>query len=207
MNAAKYFLIILIPPLIILGNFKLLIFNHSFYRSLHRQTDVYGHFTDPMIVDYATTNIIGFLQNKAALDERFFSNQAIRHLADVKKSVKMATGFFYFTLLAAALTLLTLLFKKDYASIVFSFFTSSIATLLFILALGVGLQKAFDPLFIKFHQITFQNDLWLFPPDDNLIKLLPKEFFVLFAQRLALNILISSLLLVLVSFILRKFAK
>lgn len=55
--------------------------------------------------------------------------------------------------------------------------------LLALLALvAVAAVKAFDSLFILFHEVAFTNDLWLLNPStDMLIRLMPLEFFIAYA--------------------------
>ena len=59
----------------------------------------------------------------------------------------------------------------------------TVYVLLALLALvAVAAVKAFDSLFILFHEIAFTNDLWLLNPrTDMLIRLMPLEFFISYA--------------------------
>lgn len=55
--------------------------------------------------------------------------------------------------------------------------TLGILTLL-ILLLGIGMARNFNAVFTKFHEIFFDNDLWLFDPaEDYMIRMLPEGLF------------------------------
>ena len=53
----------------------------------------------------------------------------------------------------------------------------------------------FEKAFVLMHGIFFDNDLWMFPADSNLIALLPQKFFFLFTVILLLLFIGGSLLL------------
>lgn len=57
--------------------------------------------------------------------------------------------------------------------------TSSITTLAVPLLLSLVVMIDFDAMFLAFHAIFFNNDLWMFDPrQDEIIKILPAEFFM-----------------------------
>ena len=203
-SVAKYFLMILIPLVISLGNFQYLVFNVGFYQKLYQKTGVYQTFSDREIANYATDNLLGYFRGKNALDHNFFSTQAKLHLEDVRNILKLTSNLFYLSLATVLTISIILVFKKHYRNLATSFFISSIITLVFVGLLAFGIFQVFDPIFIKFHQIAFNNNLWLFPADDNLIRLFPQQLFILFANSLASNIIFSSAIIALVSAILIK---
>ncbi len=202
-----YLLVIFIPVLIVLLNFNLLVVNKSFYKSLYQKAGTYQNFKDQKVVDNATDNLFGYFRGKNKLDQNFFSNQAILHLSDVKSQVRNSFFLFYFSALPVLILSMFLVLKKQIKTLANSFLISSSLTIIFVMAASIGLLNAFDNLFIKFHQALFTNNLWLFPPDDNLIKLFPEQFFVEFANQLAVNILLSSSIIAATSFVLKKLAR
>ena len=195
-----YFLIIIFPLVIILGNFKLLITDFSFYQSLYNKTGVYRDFGDKKVVDGATNNLFGYFWGKNMLDANFYSSQAISHLKDVRDLLIFTNGLFYISLFVVISFFIFLLVKKQKKIILKSLLLGSIATIIFIIFLGLGLANAFDAVFLKFHQALFANTLWLFPSGDNLIRLFPQQFFVDFANKLAVNIFGSAFLIAALSF-------
>lgn len=200
----QYFLIILIAPLIILGNFNYLIFNFSFYQKVYRETGVYQDFSDVNKVDSATKNLVGFFKGRNKLDDQFYSQQAKLHLSDVKRSINLESNYFFLLTIASIVSAVTLIYKHQFKKLLQSVLISSISTFVTILFLSIGLLNFFDKFFEKFHKVIFNNDLWIFPADDNLIRLFPQQFFISFADSLAKNILITSFLLALITLILNK---
>ncbi len=200
----KYFAIILIPIVIILGNLKYLATNMGFYQSLYKKVGVYTDFQDANVVDGATSNLIGYFRGKNQLDHNFFSTQATAHLRDVHDLLILTSGLFYLSAIALFGVGVFLISRGQSKIILQSLVISSIVTIIFIATLGLGVATAFDSLFFKFHQLLFTNTLWLFPADDNLIRLFPQQFFVEFANQLAANIFVTSSIIAVSSFVLKK---
>jgi len=196
---AQYLLIILIPPVLILGNFRYLIFNADFYQKIQQKIGVYRSFDNHEIVDLATENLFGFFKGNNQLDFEFYSRQAQLHLFDVKQILYFTFGFFYILLVAVTTIILVMSVRRSKKNLASAFLISAIVTFLTILVLALGILRSFDAFFLKFHQVAFTNDFWQFGPDDNLIKLFPIEFFVEFANRLAVNIALTSVVVTLVS--------
>lgn len=47
-----------------------------------------------------------------------------------------------------------------------------------IVLLGIGVSQNFNAIFTKFHEIFFDNDLWIFDPaEDYMIRMLPEGLF------------------------------
>lgn len=204
----KFSGIILIPALIILANFKFLVLNKNYYQSLYKKVGVYQNFESPKLVSDATDNLFGYFRGKNRLDQNFFSPQAVLHLKDVRDLLIFSNGLFYLSFITLTIAAVFLISKRQSKIILESLFISSTVTIITVVTLGLGAAKAFDSFFFKFHQLLFNNTLWLFPADDNLIKLFPQQFFVEFANRLALDIFVSSAIIAIASFVIkRKIAK
>lgn len=66
----------------------------------------------------------------------------------------------------------------------------------------------FDALFILFHKLSFSNDLWLLNPQtDLLIRLMPTDFFIGYAEILGASWLLFMALMLILSVILTKRGK
>lgn len=204
MRIIKYFLIITIPPLIILANFTCLVLNASYYQNLQQKSGVYTKFEDENIVNKQTKDLVGYFRGKNQLDHNFFSNQAILHLNDVKNLLNTAFGML--TILGVTVFLLSgiLIFKKEYDLAFQAVFVSSSATIFSLILVSLGALNFFDKFFISFHKLFFTNDLWLFEESDNLIKLFPQEFFILFSKTLFVNTIITSIVLLSLSIVFNK---
>src|SRR3989344_5396480 len=102
---------------------------------------------------------------------------------------------------------LLLLIKGRWTLLVKSAFIGSILTVIitfFLFSLSVF---DFSFFFEKFHLISFSNNFWLFPDNDNLIKLFPESFFVNFLFRLTLNIIITAILFIISTALLNFYVK
>jgi len=199
----SYFLVILLPPLIILSNFYYLFFNSANWQKLFDKSGVYQSFSKEE-ADKQASDIINFYENKNDLDTNFYSPQAILHLLDVKRVLFLTTIYYLILLLSFLSVSAVLVLKKQAKLLLESCLKAGLVSIIFVIGLGVGLSNAFDWFFIVFHKTVFTNDLWMFPAGDNLIKLFPQEFFVSFANRLALQIVLSSVLISIIAYIVRK---
>ena len=74
---------------------------------------------------------------------------------------------------------------------------ASITLLVFLGLVGLGVLFFFEPVFTLFHELLFDNDLWLFPWSSYLIRILPESFFVACGVRIVgMNLILYVLLLV-----------
>lgn len=86
---------------------------------------------------------------------------------------------------------------------------NGIFTVFFIAALGYMLLTDFSKYFVIFHEVFFDNDLWLLDPQtDRLIQMLPEVFFYDISARMVSSYALISLVLSLIGafffFLLRK---
>lgn len=197
----KYIFIILFPVVIILGNLQALMLNDNFYYFLYEKSGTYSNFENVNLVKIQTENLLGYLRGKNKLDHNFYSEQDSFHLKDVKSLMDFSSRFFVLTVITSLFIGIYLLFKKRYRDLSGALLVGSMFTLSTIVLLSFGLLNAFDWLFFKFHLLLFSNNLWLFAESDNLIKLFPQQFFINFANQLAVNIFLSSLIVAFISFL------
>ncbi len=74
--------------------------------------------------------------------------------------------------------------------------SGGLLTVVLIAGIGVAAALDFNSLFIRFHLLSFTNDLWLLDPrTDRLIQLFPTGFFFDSAMRIALTSLLSGALM------------
>ena len=114
----------------------------------------------------------------------FFNEQDRLHMEDVQ--VLFLGGLslrrWASAVLAAALALLAFACRKDLRKALGTLAGSFQATLgvlaVCILLLGIAVARDFNAVFTKFHEIFFDNDLWLFDPaTDYMIRMLPEGLF------------------------------
>ena len=82
------------------------------------------------------------------------------------------------------------------------------AIMALVAAIAVAAVIDFDRLFILFHKLSFSNDLWLLDPQtDLLIRLMPTNFFIGYAEILGASWLLFMALMLILSVILTKRGK
>lgn len=205
MKTISYLIFIFFAPALILLNFNFLIFNHGFYKTQFKKLRVYETFESREIVDNQSEKLIGYLCCGKELDRDFFGDRERQHLADVKKIITLNQAV---AVLLSGLVLAGLIFlilkknEKEFAKTVAG---ASAITVLSVIFLWLSAFLNFDWIFLQFHYLSFDNDLWQLPESSNLIKLFPQQFFVNFANRIAIQTLIISVILILVSlYLVRK---
>ncbi len=125
-----------------------------------------------------------------------FNDRELAHMLDVKviyvllNKIKQAglwvlsailipyTLYIYFSCRKHRSAKTVFLFRRYRMNIAKLFAFNALFTLLLISGLGFMLLTDFSKYFIRFHEIFFDNDLWLLnPKTDRLIQMLPEVFF------------------------------
>ncbi len=192
----KISFVISIISLIFLTNLNLFSLNFNVYKKEFQKLNVYEEIPE---ADKYALNVINYHKNKEELNT-FFNEKEKLHLKDVKDLINKALLIFYLSLILTFILSIYLVYKKEYKNILDSFILSSfimIGVILFLLLIP------FDLFFTKFHELTFSNNLWLLGQEDNLIKLFPQEFFFNISFKIGINILITSIILIVLSFLLK----
>ena len=192
MRIVSYLIFIFFAPALILINFNFLVFNHGFYKSQFEKLNVYETFGSKEVVDNQSKKLIGFLCCGQELDRDFFTERERLHLSDVKKIITLnqVASVLLVGLILAGFLILVL--KKDEKELAKTVMGASAITIFALIFLWLSSYLNFEWFFLKFHYLTFDNDLWQLPENSNLIKLFPQQFFVNFANRIAIQTLIIS---------------
>lgn len=204
MRIMSYLILIFLTPTLILLNFRLLVFNHSFYKSEFTKLNVYQQFQSKDIVNHKSEQLIKYLCCGESLSSSFYTNREKLHLIDVKNLIYLVNIQFIFQLISVLIISAVLFIKKKINLILQSFKLASFITIISIILLWSISKLNFDQLFFKFHLISFKNDYWLLPKEANLIKLFPAQFFADFANRIALQTLIMATVILVISVILNR---
>ena len=165
---------------------------------------------------FIVRNITGYMSGKqsyfssqyAIYDVRYpYSDREMAHMDDCRalfqldKTVLIVAGVLSAALLAAVI------WRKDKrgwkgASIGFG------AVMALVALIAVAAMIDFDRLFILFHKLSFSNDLWqLNPQTDIIIRLMPTDFFIGYAEILGASWLLLMALMLILSVILTKRGK
>jgi len=197
-NVCKYLLLIVVPLLIVLFNFNSLSTNKNFLEKVQGKVQSNLNLADR--VNY-TNNLIDYYNGIKLLDVNFYSDQAQIHLEEVKDLLTAAKIILAMNIIITLCLITILAHEKKYETIFIHLYHAGLICLAFFLILGIGMAKYFDSLFLAMHKVLFADSLWLFPPSDTLIQVFPGEFFVLFAKQLAINTIITSVVLIVLSFV------
>ena len=110
----------------------------------------------------------------------FFNEQDRLHMKDVQNlflgGLALRRGAAVVLILAAAILILL---KGDWKKVIPQMYQWTLAVFLSVTAvLGVLFSQNFNKYFIIFHEIFFDNNLWIFDPaEDYMIRMLPEGFF------------------------------
>ena len=114
-------------------------------------------------------------------EQDLFNQREITHMRDVKRlvwgvyMVAAATAFYLIT--ATGLRVVRIRHRAPQV-LAHRFMLGGGLTLFLILAVGLFALVGFDTLFLKFHQLSFANDLWqLDRRTDRLVMLFPQDFW------------------------------
>lgn len=114
-------------------------------------------------------------------EQDFFNEQDRLHMEDVQGLFLggLAMRKWAFALLAAALVILAAVCRKEMWKTLAGSFQAALGILAaLILFLGIAMARNFNAVFTKFHEIFFDNDLWIFDPaEDYMIRMLPEGLF------------------------------
>lgn len=189
---------------IFLSNILLLTFNKDNYLYLIEKNDIHANFPKEQNVDRRVAEFVDYFRGKNNLEDNFFSNQAKSHLKDVKFLINVSLVTCIIALAYLLLVQIYLSKKKKIANLLLPAQKGAIVTLVIVALITIMSIVNFDFLFIKFHQILFRNNYWLFDESDNIVRLFTDSFFTSFAKQLFLNITISSIALLLFTKLLQK---
>ena len=161
--------VIILPLILISGSFYSFVYNEKFY--MKNIDSKYETNVD---------NLINYFLDKEDLKD--YTEKDKMHLIDVKSLIDKTILSFYLLLgmLFFILTyfLIYLKYKEIGFILIFGFcFFALIALLLYFVP--------FDALFLKFHLLSFNNDLWLLSPDESLlIRIFNQSFFMSFFYKI-----------------------
>ena len=188
MRAISYFIFIFFAPALILLNFNFLVFNSAFYKSQFKKLNVYEEFESREIVDNQSDGLIDYLCCGKNLDENFFTERERLHLSDVKKIITLNQAAAVLLGGLVLVGLIILILKRDEKEFAKTIMGASAITVFALILLWLSALFNFDWFFLKFHFLAFDNELF------------PQQFLVNFANRVAIQTLVISAGLFLVSF-------
>ncbi|MEE3250513.1 MAG: TIGR01906 family membrane protein, partial [Chloroflexota bacterium] len=131
-----------------------------------------------------------------------FNNREISHMKDVKQLVR---GVYVLALVSAAYLAAMIVVGFSWQKVRF---VPALAkrltwggglTLILMVVFGIAALVGFDGVFLKFHQLSFANDLWqLNPRTDYLVRIFPQNFWFDATMWVSLRVIAGALILTVV---------
>lgn len=147
------------------------------------------------------SNLIDYIYSgDESLINKDFNKREVTHMLDVHKlyNLNMIVTYITSSILIACIIYLVISYKKKinlYNELRYVRNAFLIILLAIIILVGI-ISIDFDSAFIKFHELFFNNDLWLLnPKTDIMIRMLPQEFFMNMAIRIAKNLFVHLVVL------------
>ena len=110
-----------------------------------------------------------------------FNAREIGHMNDVRAIIRGLVRIQWIASIAVLITLVAFFYVERNRGVhrfAGGLAAGSVVTLLLITAIGLLSLTDFERVFLTFHQMSFDNDLWLLDPrTDNLIRFFPFEFW------------------------------
>ncbi|MFZ5965641.1 MAG: TIGR01906 family membrane protein [Bacillota bacterium] len=187
-----WMIILLIPMVILLTTMQMFTFNKNFYLNEFKKYDI-SSITGMEMNDLerVTVKLIDYLKDKEKdLDmqaqikgenQEVFGEREKRHMVDVKMLFQAGS---WLRNTGAVLVIISLLIIRQYSNqflkdILRIMLRSGVLSISIMMILFILVQTDFYQYFTYFHEIFFDNDLWLLDPNTEvLIQMLPLEFFI-----------------------------
>ena len=137
-------------------------------------------------------------------EQDFFNEQDRFHMGEVRDLFIGGLNIRFGACVAAVLCILFLIITRaDIKKIIpRSYWIALGITGTAVLFLGIAAVVDFDSVFVQFHHIFFDNDLWIFDPaEDYMIRMLPEGLFYDMVMRIGAVFVASLVVLLALSFI------
>ncbi|MAV15185.1 MAG: TIGR01906 family membrane protein, partial [Chloroflexi bacterium] len=140
-----------------------------------------------------------FFNEKELLDIDIYSDKEILHMKDVKSVMNFI--FDLGKILSIVFCILAFVLYSYFRVYIYKLIFYSLSLFLTILMfLGTSFLLFFQELFIIFHEIAFNNDLWILNPnEDYLLMMYPLPFWFSVSVRVGIMIIILSILSLIIS--------
>lgn len=185
------------------------------YRQEYEKYDVLSELDMTMDdVMYVTHEMMDYLRGEGdtlsvvttveGQEQDFFNEQDRFHMGEVRD---LFIGGLNIRLGACAAAVLCILFlvitRADVKKIIpGSYWIALGVTGAAVLLIGIAAVVDFNVVFVKFHHIFFDNDLWIFDPaEDYMIRMLPEGLFYDMVMRIGAIFVVSLVVLLVLSFI------
>ncbi len=134
----------------------------------------------------------------------YYNKKEMEHMIDVKNLYFAATGFRNIVMVSGVVALLALL--QEHKLRFTALKTALVGCGAVICALGIMVLSDFDAFWVNFHYVVFDNELWLLnPATDNLINMVPLEFFYALVIRIFIYTIAGLMVYTLVNYLVMRY--
>lgn len=133
----------------------------------------------------------------------FFNDREKQHMEDVRNIFWGGIKSRNIASIIVIVGVIILMYSKAKWKILLAKWYMGITSIMILVGVGTGyiFSKDFSKYFVKFHEVFFDNDLWLLDPDtDLMIRMLPEGFFVDFSVRIGIFVTIALVVSFMASF-------
>lgn len=179
-----------LPLLILLTSTELIAFDVSYYKNQYRKYNIAEKLViEEMDLLDSTEKLLDYLKDERkdldfkttinGHEQEFFSSRDKLHMIDVKNLFMIGRKIRNIILIFLLLEMLVLAYNKNMRFDTGDFFlSSSVIGISPIILLVILINIDFYKYFTIFHEIFFNNDLWLLDPNtDRLVNIFPESFF------------------------------
>lgn len=185
------------------------------YRQEYEKYDVLSELDMTMDdVMYVTHEMMDYLRGEGdtlsvvttveGQEQDFFNEQDRFHMGEVRELFIWGLNIRFGACVAAVLCVLFLVITRaDIKKVVpRSYWIALGVTGAAVILIGIAAVVDFNAVFVQFHHIFFDNDLWIFDPaEDYMIRMLPEGLFYDMVMRIGAIFVVSLVVLLVLSFI------
>ena len=185
------------------------------YRQEYEKYDVLSELDMTMDdVMYVTHEMMDYLRGEGdtlsvvttveGQEQDFFNEQDRFHMGEVRELFIGGLNIRFGACVAAVLCILFLVITRaDIKKVVSRSYRIALGvTGAAVILIGIAAVVDFNAVFVQFHHIFFDNDLWIFDPaEDYMIRMLPEGLFYDMVMRIGAIFVVSLVVLLVLSFI------
>lgn len=151
-------------------------------------------------LDKISKDTILYLQTgEDSLLKRHFNDREIAHMSDVFKLYELNRSVTSISVTFIIITLVMSLIFKNKNRLNKKTFFYILGIIILSIVIVFIVSKDFNKYFIKFHEVFFDNDLWLLNPEtDLMIQMMPLDFFIGMAKNIFIYFVLSLIVIMMI---------
>ena len=169
--------------------------------SFYTQPDLIHEMMDYLRGEGDTLSVVTTVEGQ---EQDFFNEQDRFHMGEVRELFIGGLNIRFGACVAAVLCILFLVITRaDIKKVVPRSYRIALGvTGAAVILIGIAAVVDFNAVFVQFHHIFFDNDLWIFDPaEDYMIRMLPEGLFYDMVMRIGAIFVVSLVVLLVLSFI------